>query len=243
MQIIPAIDLIGGKCVRLTKGDYSTKKEYADDPVQVAKRFEAAGIQRLHLVDLDGAKAKKVVNFDVLERIAEETQLTIDFGGGVQSDDDLLKVLALGAAQVTGGSIAVKDPIRFQYWISKLGPEKIILGADVINRKIAIHGWQESSQVDIFEFLENYLERGIRYVICTDVSKDGMLQGPSSQLYLELMTNFPQMKLIASGGIASMDDIQELADLGCYGAITGKAIYENKISLDEIAQWQAKHVD
>lgn len=243
MQIIPAIDLIGGKCVRLTKGDYNTKKEYADNPLEVAQGFEAAGIKRLHLVDLDGAKAKKVVNLDVLRSIAEGTKLTIDFGGGVQSDEDLLNVLSGGAAQVTGGSIAVKDPILFQKWISKIGADKIILGADVIGRKIAIHGWQESSSIDIFEFLENYLEKGIEYVICTDVSKDGMLEGPSINLYLELMTNFPQMKLIASGGIASMDDIQLLADLGCYGAITGKAIYENRITLQQIADWQLNYAD
>lgn len=243
MQIIPAIDLIGGKCVRLTKGDYSTKKEYADDPLEMAQSFEAAGIKRLHLVDLDGAKAKKVINLDVLERIAEGTKLTIDFGGGVQSDEDLMRVLTAGAVQVTGGSIAVKDPILFQKWISKIGADKIILGADVIDRNIAIHGWQESSSIDIFEFLENYLDKGIEYVICTDVSKDGMLQGPSINLYLELMTNFPQMKLIASGGIAGMDDIQLLADLGCYGAITGKAIYENRITLKEIADWQSQYAD
>lgn len=241
MEIIPAIDLIGGQCVRLVKGDYSQKTVYAEDPVAMAKSFEEAGIKRLHLVDLDGAKARKVVNLPVLKAITEATRLIVDFGGGVQSSLDLEAVLGAGASQVTGGSIAVKNQALFLEWITKYGAEKLILGADVKEEYIAIHGWEEKSELHLFRFLEDYLAYGISYVICTDVSKDGMLQGPSLDLYKKILKSFPAIKLIASGGIATMADIEELAAAGLYGAITGKAIYENRITLEEIANWQKKY--
>ncbi|BDD09827.1 1-(5-phosphoribosyl)-5-[(5-phosphoribosylamino) methylideneamino] imidazole-4-carboxamide isomerase [Fulvitalea axinellae] len=237
MKIIPAIDLIGGKCVRLTKGDYDTKKEYHSDPLEVAKNFEGAGIERLHLVDLDGAKAGKIINYKVLERIASKTGLKIDFGGGLRTDDDVRIAFESGAGQITGGSIAVKNRPLFESWIAKYGPDKIILGADVIDEKIAVSGWQETSSLDLYEFLESYWETGLREVICTDVSKDGMLQGAATELYKKMMERFPDMRLIASGGVATMDDLHELSEIGCFGAITGKAIYEGRISLREIERF------
>jgi phosphoribosylformimino-5-aminoimidazole carboxamide ribotide isomerase len=241
MEIIPAIDIIEGKCVRLVKGDYSQKTIYADSPVEVAQSFEAAGIKRLHLVDLDGAKARKVVNLEVLEAISKSSKLDIDFGGGVQSTEDLAKVLKAGAKQITGGSIAIKNQALFLEWIERYGAESIILGADVKDEYIAIHGWEEKSETHLFDFLRFYLEKGLRYVICTDVAKDGMMQGPSMDLYKKVIKEFPKIKLIASGGVSSMDDIKVLAEAGLYGAITGKAIYENKITLEEIADWQEKY--
>ncbi|WKK77774.2 1-(5-phosphoribosyl)-5-[(5-phosphoribosylamino)methylideneamino]imidazole-4-carboxamide isomerase [Marivirga salinae] len=238
MHIIPAIDIIDGKCVRLTKGDYNQKTEYNDNPLEVAKEFEAAGIQRLHLVDLDGAKAKKVVNLEVLKSISENTNLTIDFGGGVQSTEDLKAVFDAGANQITGGSIAVKNEALFTEWIEEFGGEKIILGADVKGEHIAIHGWQESSEKHIFDFLEHYLAKGLKYVICTDVSKDGALQGTSNKLYQDILDRFPDVKLIASGGVSNLKDLQILEEMRAYGAIVGKAIYEKRINLSELKQFQ-----
>lgn len=238
MHIIPAIDIIDGKCVRLTKGDYNQKTEYNDNPLEVAREFEAAGIQRLHLVDLDGAKAKKVVNLDVLKSIAENTNLTIDFGGGVQSTEDLKAVFDAGANQITGGSIAVKNEALFTEWIEEFGGEKIILGADVKGEQIAIHGWQESSEKHIYDFLDHYLAKGLQYVICTDVSKDGALEGTSNELYQNILDRFPSIKLIASGGVSKLEDLQILEGMDIYGAIVGKAIYEKRINLKDLKQFQ-----
>lgn len=235
MHIIPAIDLIGGKCVRLTQGDYQQVKEYNDDPLAVARQYEAAGLNRLHLVDLDGAKQRKIINLPVLERIAGQTSLRVDFGGGVQSDEDMQAAFAAGAKQITGGSIAVRNPQMFERWIQEWGSERIILGADVRDREIAIGGWQEGGGVELMPFLRRYTGLGIQYVICTDVSKDGLLQGPSLQLYQEILHEFPGLKLIASGGVATLDDLQQLRDLGCWGCIVGKAIYEDRISIEELA--------
>ncbi|MEL6926449.1 MAG: 1-(5-phosphoribosyl)-5-[(5-phosphoribosylamino)methylideneamino] imidazole-4-carboxamide isomerase, partial [Bacteroidota bacterium] len=200
MQIIPAIDIIEGKCVRLTQGDYKQKKVYNENPLEVAKSFEAAGITRLHLVDLDGAKAKHIVNWRVLETIAGQTSLTIDFGGGLKSDEDARIAFEAGAAQITGGSIAVKDPDTFMGWLETYGADKIILGADVKDEKIAISGWQEKTEIDLFDFLADYFQKGLRYVICTDIAKDGLLQGSSVGLYRKINARFPDIKLIASGG-------------------------------------------
>lgn len=235
MQIIPAIDLIGGKCVRLSQGDYSSKKEYHDDPVEMAKRFEGAGISRLHLVDLDGAKAKKIINGAVLEGICSQTNLTVDFGGGIQADEEIEKAFHLGASQVTGGSIAVKNPELFQEWIRKYSTERIILGADAKDRKIAVGGWEETTKVDLIPFIKNYVTKGISYVICTDVAKDGLLQGPSVDLYQEILQEIPGLKLIASGGVSSMKDLEYLEKTGVYGAIVGKAYYEGRVTLEQLA--------
>ena len=237
MQLIPAIDIIDGKCVRLTQGDYAQKKEYNNNPLEVAKAYENAGIRRLHLVDLDGAKQKRIINLKVLEKIASGTSLHIDFGGGVQSDEDIQAAFNAGAKQITGGSIAVKQPEVFEKWLKEWGSEKIILGADVRDGQIAVSGWQESSDRELLHFLEDYQAKGISYVICTDVSKDGLLQGPSTALYQQIIHRFPDMKLIASGGVAGVDDLIELKEKGCWGAIIGKAIYEGKISLQELAQF------
>lgn len=237
MQIIPAIDIIGGKCVRLTQGDYGQKKEYHDSPLEMAKRFEDAGIQRLHLVDLDGAKAKKIINQEVLRTISAGTSLQVDFGGGVQSDDDIALAFELGAFQVTGGSIAVKNPNLFESWIQKFGGEKIILGADAKDRKIAISGWEETTSVDLIDFIKDYQKKGISYVICTDVAKDGLLQGPSSELYKDILSEIPNIKLIASGGVSKIEDLEELQKVGVYGAIVGKAYYEGRITLEQLASF------
>ena len=237
MIIIPAIDIIGGKAVRLTKGDYNQKKVYNEDPLEVAKMFEGAGVQRLHLVDLDGAKQKKIVNQKVLESIANETNLQIDFGGGIQSNYDIQLAFDYGAHQVTGGSIAVKNPTLFAMWLEKYGPERIILGADVLNGKIAIGGWQEGSSWELDPFLEKYVTQGVKYVISTDVNKDGVLAGPAIDLYDDMINKFPDLEVIASGGVSKMDDILELDKLPLHGVIVGKAIYENRISLKEIEQF------
>jgi len=234
MRIIPAIDIIEGKCVRLTKGDYNTKKIYNENPVEVAKEFEAAGIQYLHVVDLDGAKASHIVNYKVLEQIASKTNLKIDFGGGLKSDKDLQIAFNSGANQITGGSIAVKKPEIFESWIAKFGADKIILGADCNNEKIAVSGWQEESDLEVISFIKNYQSKGISYVICTDISKDGMLEGPSFELYQRILENTPKIKLIASGGISTFDEIPKLAEMNCEGVIIGKAIYENRISLKQL---------
>lgn len=237
MYIIPAIDLIGGKCVRLTQGDYSQKKEYHDSPLEMAKRFEDAGIQRLHLVDLDGAKAKKIINSQVLQNITQGTNLQVDFGGGVQSFEDANLAFQLGAHQLTGGSIAIKNPIMFESWIEKFGGDRIILGADAKDRKIAISGWEETTSVDLIDFIKDYHAKGVSYVICTDVAKDGLLQGPSTELYNEILQEIPTIRLIASGGVSSLRDLEDLQKTGVYGAIVGKAYYEGRISLEELASF------
>ena len=237
ITIIPAIDLIDAKCVRLSQGDYNQKTVYNENPLEVAKMFEDAGIIRLHLVDLDGAKAKHIVNYKVLETIASKTSLVIDFGGGLKSDDDLRVAFECGAQMVTGGSIAVKDREAFLFWIEKYGPDKIILGADAKDKMIAVSGWQEVSELSILDFIESYTSRGIQKVISTDIARDGMLTGPSIELYKEIMAQFPKLELIASGGIATMRDIYELNEMGVPGVITGKAIYEKRISLDEIKRF------
>jgi len=241
MRIIPAIDIIDGKCVRLTKGDYNTKKVYNENPLEIAKSFQDAGIEYLHVVDLDGAKAKHIVNHNVLERIATKTSLKIDFGGGLKSDEDLKIAFNSGAHQITGGSIAVKDPEVFNTWIKTFGGDKIILGADFYpdntGGKIATNGWQEESNLDLIPFIKDYQAKGIQYVICTDISKDGMLQGPSFEVYKEILKEAKDLKLIASGGISSYDELPKLAENGCEGVIIGKAIYENKISLKQLEQF------
>ena len=233
MRIIPAIDIIDGKCVRLSKGDYSTQKTYNENPLEVAKAFEDHGIEYLHLVDLDGAKSKHIVNHKVLETLAKKTNLKIDFGGGLKADEDLRIAFESGAQQVTGGSIAVKEPEVFSQWISSYGAEKIILGADVKGEYIATDGWLETSDQSLFDFLAHYQTKGIQYTICTDISKDGMLQGPSFDLYEKIIAE-TQVKLIASGGISQFDELPRLAEMGCEGTIIGKAIYENRISLKQL---------
>ena len=236
MRIIPAIDLIDGKCVRLAQGDYNTKKIYNQDPLEVAKSFEGAGIQYLHLVDLDGAKAKHIVNYKTLEKIALHTSLSIDFGGGLKSNEDLKIAFENGANQITGGSIAVNNKTVFLEWLEVYGKSKIILGADVKGEKIATNGWTKTSDQSLFEFLEFYKIKGVQYVICTDISKDGMLQGPALNLYKQLISE-TGLSLIASGGVATMDDLSKLEQLGCEGTILGKAIYENQIALKDLEKF------
>lgn len=235
MRIIVALDIIEGKCVRLTKGDFSTKKVYNEDPVQFAKQVEGNGLKYLHLVDLDGAKNKKIENIKILEKIAEKTNLKIDFGGGLRTYEDLITVFNAGARQVTAGSIAVTDPLLFLEWLSKLGQEKLILGADFINRKISTGGWLENSDKDIISFIADYKSKGVKYTICTDIKRDGMLQGPSTDLYTELLASV-KINLIASGGITTIKDIEKLRGAGCEGAIIGKAIYEGKLTLKELGK-------
>ncbi|GAB2764010.1 1-(5-phosphoribosyl)-5-[(5-phosphoribosylamino) methylideneamino]imidazole-4-carboxamide isomerase [Rhabdobacter roseus] len=233
-HIIPAIDLIEGKCVRLTQGDYAQKKIYNENPLEVAKQFEDAGLTRLHLVDLDGAKAKRVVNWKVLETLASRTRLHIDFGGGVQSDDDLRVVFESGAKQVTGGSVAVKQPELFEAWLSQYGGDRIILGADARNEKVAVSGWEEGTELWVYDFVERYLEKGVRYAISTDVAKDGLLQGPSFDLYKNLQDKCPDLHIIASGGVSTLADVEKLAQMKLFGVIIGKAIYENRITLSQL---------
>lgn len=237
MRIIPAIDIIDGKCVRLSRGDYATQKIYNENPLEVAKEFEAHGIEYLHLVDLDGAKSKHIVNYKILEKIASGTSLKIDFGGGLKSDEDLQIAFDCGARQITGGSIAVKEPEVFFSWLEKFGSEKIILGADARNRKIAVSGWTEESEEEILPFIQKYTEQGIQYVICTDISKDGMLEGPSFDLYADILNTSENLKLIASGGVAGFDDIPALQEIGCEGVIIGKAIYEGRIALRQLENY------
>lgn len=234
MRIIPAIDIIEGKCVRLSKGDYDTKIIYNENPLEVAKSFEAHGIEYLHLVDLDGAKSSKIVNYKILEQIASQTSLKIDFGGGLKSDDDLRIAFESGAKQITGGSIAVKNRVIFEKWISEYGSDKIILGADAKDEKIAVSGWLEESNEDLIPFIQDYQTKGIQYVICTDIAKDGMLQGPSFDLYSKILEEANGVKLIASGGISTFDELPKLAELGCEGTIIGKAIYEGRITLKQL---------
>jgi phosphoribosylformimino-5-aminoimidazole carboxamide ribotide isomerase len=237
MRIIPAIDIIDGKCVRLSKGDYSTKIIYNENPLEVAKSFEAHGIEYLHLVDLDGAKSSQIVNYKILEQIATQTKLKIDFGGGLKSDADLKIAFESGANQITGGSIAVKNRAIFEKWIAEYGADKIILGADANNEKVAVSGWLEESDEDLLPFIQNYQTNGIQYVICTDIAKDGMLEGPSFDLYAKILTEVGGIKLIASGGISTFDELPKLAELGCEGTIIGKAIYEGRISLKQLENY------
>lgn len=237
IEIIPAIDIIEGKCVRLSQGDYAQKKVYNENPVEVAKMFEEVGIKRLHLVDLDGAKAKHIVNYHVLEKIASQTGLTIDFGGGLKSDEDLRIAFESGASMVTGGSIAVKEPSTFVAWLEKFGAEKIILGADVKDEKIAVGGWIETTEIELLPFVKKFMDRGVDKVICTDISKDGMLKGPSTTLYKKILAEMPNLYLIASGGVSSMADIEELDEAKVPAVITGKAIYEGRIKMEELSRY------
>jgi phosphoribosylformimino-5-aminoimidazole carboxamide ribotide isomerase len=239
MQIIPAIDIIDGKCVRLTEGDYAQKTIYNEDPLEVAKAFEAAGIQRLHLVDLDGAKAGAVKNWKVLESIALNTKLVIDFGGGIKTNDDVALVFERGATLATIGSIAVANPTLFLSWVDVYGAERFFLGADVKDNCIAVNGWMQTSNIAIDSFISDYLAQGISNIFCTDVSKDGRLEGPSTPLYQSLIQLFPNLNLVASGGVSSLQDLETLKAIGCAGAIVGKAIYENRISLELLQQFNA----
>lgn len=234
MQIIPAIDIIEGKCVRLTQGDYDQKKIYNEHPLEVAKEFEDAGLQRLHLVDLDGAKAGSVKNWKVLETIAGKTSLVIDFGGGIKKEDDVKIVFNSGAAFATIGSLAVKNEFEFVKWLLTFGADKFLLGADVKEEKIAVSGWLETTDVWIYDFIQKYIVHGVQQIFCTDVSKDGKLEGPSIELYKNILGKFPKLHFIASGGVSSVKDLKDLKNLGCRGAIVGKAIYENRISIKEL---------
>lgn len=234
IELIPAIDIINGQCVRLTKGDYKQKKVYHDDPVAVAKDFEALGFRRLHIVDLDGAKSKHIVNDAVLRGITSETSLTVDFGGGIKTEEDIEKAFEAGAAMVTIGSVAVTDPDLFIGWLKKYGPEKLILGADVRNGMISINGWKEDSSEPLLPFLRKYIDAGVVNVLCTEISKDGTLQGPAVALYKEVMANYPQLHLIASGGVSRQEDIEELEREGIPAVVFGKAIYEGRIDLKSL---------
>lgn len=234
MEIIPAIDVIDGKCVRLEKGDFDKKIIYHDDPVEVAKSFEAVGIKRLHIVDLDGAKGKPLKNINTLERVSKNTSLVIDFGGGLKTTENLQSVFNAGAAMVSVGSVTIKDPDLFAQWIGDFGAEKFLPGADVLDKKIKIHGWKEETGVTLFDFIKKIINLGISQLFCTDISKDGMMQGPATDLYKELLEAFPDLNLIASGGISCFEDLLSLQAVGCSGAIVGKAIYEQKISLEQI---------
>jgi phosphoribosylformimino-5-aminoimidazole carboxamide ribotide isomerase len=237
MQIIPAIDIIDGKCVRLTQGDYDQKKIYNEHPLEVAKQFEDAGLQRLHLVDLDGARAGVVTNWKVLETIAGKTSLTIDFGGGIKKEEDVKVVFNSGAALATIGSLAVKDEAVFIQWLRRLGAEKFLLGADVKNEKIVVSGWQETTDIWVYDFIRKYIQHGVQQVFCTDVSKDGKLEGPSSDLYKNIVGEFPDLQFIASGGVTSVDDLNKLQEAGCKGVIIGKALYEKRISIKDLKQF------
>lgn len=236
MKIIPAIDIIDGKCVRLSQGDYAKKKIYNEDPVEVAKSFESAGLEYLHLVDLDGAKAGKIINWKVLEAISNETNLQIDFGGGIKSNDDIELAFKSGAKKVTCGTIAVKNPAKVAEWIEQYGSDRLILGADVKQKMVAVSGWTEETTLHIENLIHKYMSEGLNHVICTDIATDGMLSGPNVELYKDLLHTFPGIHLIASGGVSSTQDLQELKKAGLYGAILGKAIYEGKITLEELSQ-------
>ena len=237
MQIIPAIDIIEGKCVRLTEGDYAQKKIYNANPLELAKAFEGIGLMRLHLVDLDGAKAGEVVNWKVLEKIANNTELKIDFGGGIKTEAILKTVLDTGATYATIGSLAVKNELLFQEWIARFGANTFMLGADVFEEKIAIGGWLEKTEISVFDFMQLYMGKGVKQIFCTDIKKDGKLQGPSIELYQKIIEKFPSLQLIASGGVSCLDDLIELEEIGCTAAIVGKAIYENKITISELASF------
>jgi len=235
MRIIIALDIIGGKCVRLTRGDFSTKKIYNEDPLEFALQVEGNGLEYLHLVDLDGAKNRKIENLRVLERIASRTKLKIDFGGGIRTIDDMKTLLNAGAMQVTAGSVAVTKQALFLDWLKELGPDKLILGADCVNRKVSACGWLENSDMDIITFIADYKSKGVKYTICTDIDKDGMLEGPSTELYKEILAAV-EINLIASGGISSVKDIEDLVETGCEGAIIGKAVYEGKLTLQQLGK-------
>lgn len=237
IELIPAIDIIDGKCVRLTKGDYATRKVYNEDPVAVAREFELYGFRRLHVVDLDGARSKHVMNHRVLERIAGATSLTIDFGGGIKTDKDIKVAFDCGAALVTVGSIAVSAPELFMEWLQRYGNDRMILGADAKEGFISINGWKENSTRELLPFLKEYQEAGVRHVLCTEISKDGMLQGPATELYARIMAECPRCRLIASGGVSRIDDIKALNTAGIPAVVFGKAIYEGRISLQELADW------
>ena len=236
MDIIPAIDIIDGKCVRLTKGDYNICKTYSDNPLDMALRFQDAGIKRLHLVDLDGARSKHIVNHPTLESIATHTNLTIDFGGGIKARTDLETALACGAQMVTVGSTAVEHPELMEEWIAEFGQEHIILGADARNGKISVNGWKEDSALELDDFISDYMKKGISKVLCTDINKDGMLQGPSVELYRQLLAKFPDIYLIASGGVSSADDLMRLKEAGLPAAIVGKAYYEGRITIEQLSE-------
>jgi len=235
MRIIIAIDIIGGKCVRLTKGDYNTSKVYNEDPLEVARQIEDSGIRFIHLVDLDGARTSRIVNHKILENIASKTSMIVDFGGGIRSDEDLKVAFENGASQVTCGSTAVYDPDSFMKWLSAYGPERIILGADSLSNKVSTNGWLQNTDQDIVKFITGYFEKGVRYTICTDIDKDGMLQGPSVKLYKDILAA-TKVNLIASGGITTIRDIEELIEAGCEGSIIGKAVYEGKLTLKELSR-------
>lgn len=237
MQIIPAIDIIEGKCVRLTEGDYAQKKIYNEDPLEVAKQFEGVGLMRLHLVDLDGAKSGKVINWKVLEKIANKTNLVIDFGGGIKTEATLKTVLDTGATYATIGSLAVKQRAIFEQWIERFGAAVFMLGADVHTEKIAIGGWLEKTEIDVYDFIDSYMNKGVTEIFCTDIQKDGKLEGPSIELYQKILQQYSTLQLIASGGVSQLKDLEDLRRIGCSGAIVGKAIYENKISLLELSSF------
>ena len=238
IELIHAIDIIEGQCVRLTKGDYDQKTVYRDSPAEVAKEFEEIGFKRLHVVDLDGAKSKHIVNSEVLRRITTDTQLIVDFGGGIKTDEDIEKAFTAGASMVTIGSIAVTNPDLFMGWLEKYGAERIILGADVRHGKVSINGWKEDSSEDLLPFLKKYVDAGVKNVLCTEISKDGTLTGPAIELYQSMMTAYPELHLIASGGVSSIDDIKALEAAGIPAVVFGKAIYEGKINLNELWDWQ-----
>lgn len=239
MIIIPAIDIIGGKCVRLTKGDYAQQKVYSNNPVEVAKQFADAGIERLHVVDLDGAKAGKIANLAVLENIAAATTLKIDFGGGVKTIEDVEHIFEAGAAMVTIGSLAVKQPQLLEEWLMEFGADRFFIGADVLDEKIKISGWLEDTNLDIFEFIGSMISLGAVNIFCTDISKDGVLQGPSADLYKKIMEQHPEIQLVASGGVSNINDVKELRAIGCTGAIIGKAIYEGNVTLHELITYNS----
>lgn len=237
IEIIPAIDLIDGKCVRLTEGDYTRKSVYADDPLEGALRFQDAGVKRLHMVDLDGAKRGRPANLAVLERVAKSTTLTIDFGGGIKIDDDLDSVFAAGASIANIGSVAAKDPEKFLAWIGRYGTERILLGADAKNGNVAINGWQTVTEISVVDMLGDFFDKGVTTAFVTDIASDGAMNGPASALYMEIRKALPQLELIASGGVSSIEDIAKLEEIGCAGVIVGKAIYEGKIRLDELGEY------
>jgi len=237
IEIIPAIDVIDGKCVRLSQGDYDTKKIYNESPVEVAKEFEASGIQRLHMVDLDGAKQGKIINLKTLEAVASQTTLKIDFGGGIKKTQDVESVLNAGATFFNIGSIAVKQPELVETWIQQFGAEKILLGADVKEENIMIGGWLQSANINIIDYISAYIKKGIQNIFCTDISKDGLLQGTSTALYKKILEAFPQLHLIASGGVTVIEDVDELNTIGCCGVIIGKALYEGRIKMDELKKY------
>ncbi|MGI8642008.1 MAG: 1-(5-phosphoribosyl)-5-[(5-phosphoribosylamino)methylideneamino]imidazole-4-carboxamide isomerase [Pyrinomonadaceae bacterium] len=241
IEIIPAIDLIDGKCVRLSQGDFARKKIYNENPLEAAKKFESVGLNRLHIVDLDGAKNGKITNLKVLETIAANTKLTIDFGGGIKTNEDIQSVFNAGANLASIGSIAVKSAEKFFAWLEKYGGEKILLGADVKDEKLAINGWQTETEIEILPFLKEYFAKGVTQTFVTDILKDGLLQGSSNELYAKILREIPDLKLIASGGISKIEDVHELEKVGCAGVIIGKAIYEGKISLEELKQFNTVH--